>query len=90
MNSDRSGQAFAIDFPNGTAITSVGFRDIDHHSGEPYSTADWTSDVDGHRHRDPWATIDFANGSNANALRFATLFNFWFDADSPSSRSRTP
>jgi hypothetical protein len=36
MNSDRSGRAFAVDFPNGTSITNVGFKDIDHHSGEPY------------------------------------------------------
>ena len=89
MNSDRSGQAFAVDFPNGTAITNVGFRAIDHHSGEPYSTVDWTIDVDGPSSVVSWATTDFATDANANALRFATMFNFWFDADSELPLSHT-
>ena len=36
-----------------------------------------------------WATSTFASYPNANALRFATLFNFWFDADSPNPISHT-
>jgi hypothetical protein len=34
-----------------------------------------------------WSTDTFATDPNANALRFATMFNFWFDADSPSPTS---
>ena len=89
MNSDRSGRAFAVDFPNGTSITNVGFKDIDHHSGEPYSTADWTAAVDDPNAVVAWATTDFATDANANALRFATMFTFWFDADSEFPLSHT-
>jgi hypothetical protein len=82
LNSDRSAQALTIDFPDGTAITNVGFKDIDHHSGEVYSNADWTSTVDGPSSVVAWSTTPYGTDPNANALRFATLFNFRFDADS--------
>jgi hypothetical protein len=83
MNSDRSARAFAVDFPGSPAIASPGFKDVDHHSGEPYSTTDWTVAVDGGNGTVSWATETFAANANANALRWATLFNFWFDADAP-------
>jgi hypothetical protein len=80
LNSDRSARAFSIDFPTPTTITNVGFRDVDHHSGEPYDTADWTAAVDADGVS--WSTDDFATDANANALRWATMFSFWFDASS--------
>ncbi len=82
-NSDRSAQAFAVDFPDGTSITNPGFHDVDSHSGEPYSTTDWTPAVDAGTGTVSWATETFAANNNANALRWATMYNFWFDADSP-------
>lgn len=82
MNSDHAAQRFAVDFPDGTPIANVGFKDIDHHSGEVYSTTDWTSAVDTPNGTVSWSTETFATNNNANALRYATLFNFWFDADS--------
>jgi hypothetical protein len=85
MNSDRSGQFFAIDFPDGTTISNPGFKDIEHHSGEPYATADWTPNVNVPNAVVSWAGEEFATNANANALRWATLFNYWFDADSPAS-----
>ncbi|MEO8196405.1 MAG: hypothetical protein ABI689_06755 [Thermoanaerobaculia bacterium] len=85
MNSDRSGQFFAVDFADGTTITNPGFKDIEHHSGEPYSTVDWTTNVNVPNSVISWFSEDFATNANANALRWATLFNFWFDADSPDA-----
>ncbi len=85
MNSDRSAQAFQIDFPNGITISNVGFKAIAHHSGEPYATTDWTAAVDVPNSTVSWATDLFTTDPNANALRFATMFNFWFDADSPAA-----
>jgi hypothetical protein len=85
LNSDRSGQFFAIDFPDGTTFTNAGFKDIEHHSGEPYATTDWANAVDDPNSVISWASEDFATNVNANALRWATLFNFSFDADSPAS-----
>ncbi|MEZ5314324.1 MAG: hypothetical protein R2862_12130 [Thermoanaerobaculia bacterium] len=83
MNSDRAANSFTVDFPDGTAITSTGFKDIPHHSGEPYATADWDVFVDGTGGTVSWSTDGFATDPNANALRWATMFNFWFDADAP-------
>jgi len=85
MNSDRSGQFFAIDFPDGTTFSNIGFKDIEHHSGEPYATTDWTSNVNVPNSLISWGTDLFTTDANANALRWASLFNFWFDADSPSA-----
>jgi hypothetical protein len=79
LNSDRSVRKLSINFPLGTSITNVGFHDIEHHSGEPYSTADWTI-VTGLGSVN-WVTDDFATDPNANALRWATAYSFWFDAD---------
>lgn len=84
MNSDRSARAFSINFPDGTSLTNVGFKDIEHHSGEPYATTDWTSAVDIPTATISWSTETFVTNPNANALRWATMFNFWFDADQPS------
>jgi len=83
MNSDRSARTFTVDFADGTPIASPGFKDIDHHSGEPYATTDWTPASDVPSGSVTWSTETFATNANANALRWATMFNFWFDADAP-------
>mgnify|MGYP001610883729 CR=1 FL=1 len=83
MNSDRAANSFAVDFPNGTPITNTGFSDIEHHSGEPYATTDWNVTVSALNGTVTWGTDSFATDPNANALRWATMFNFWFDADAP-------
>lgn len=85
MNSERAAQSFTIQFPPGTAITNTGFHDIDHHSGEPYDTADWTVNVDSVAGTVTWSTDTFATNNNANALRWGTMFSFWFDADGTPS-----
>ena len=88
MNSDRSARALSIEFPVATAFTNVGFKGIAHHSGEPYATDD--SVVSSTANLLSWSTADFATNPNAHALRFATMFNFWFDDDySRQSRSST-
>jgi hypothetical protein len=85
MNSDRSARAFSIEFPVATGFTNVGFKGISHHSGEPYATDDWASSSTANTLT--WSTADFATNPNAHALRFATMFNFWFDADQLPSDS---
>ena len=82
LNSDRAGQRLAIDFADGVTISNVGFSGIDHHSGEPYDTADWTSAVDAAASSVSWQSELFATNEDANALRWATMFSFWFDATS--------
>ncbi len=83
MNSDRSAQRFAIDFADGTTITNVGFRDVNSHSGEPYATDDWGNTVDGTAGSISWQTEIHSANPNANALRWATMYSYWFDADAP-------
>jgi hypothetical protein len=84
-NSARSARSLTVAFPVPTTISGVGFKDIESHSGEPYSTADWS--VSTTSTSVSWFTDTFAVNPNANALRFATMFNFWFDADQPPSDS---
>jgi hypothetical protein len=79
LNSDRSANGFTVAFPGATTITNAGFHDIDHHSGEPYATTDWTPGIDSSSIA--WGTDSFATDANANALRWATMFTFWFDAN---------
>jgi hypothetical protein len=81
MNSDRAARSFSVDFPGATAITNVGFHDVEHHSGEPFATTDWVSAVDGPNGTVTWSTDTFAVDPDANALRWGTMFTFWFDAD---------
>ena len=87
MNSDRSGQSFSVPIPTGVNVTNAGFHDVDYHSGDGvvigtnYDGTDWPASVAGGAIT--WATDTFALNPNANALRWATLYNFRFDADAP-------
>ena len=82
LNANVSARAFSVDLP-GAAITNVGFTDIEHHSGEPYATTDWVPSVSAGTVG--WSTDTFLVDPDANALRWATMFNFWFDANVPPS-----
>ncbi|MEM7356388.1 MAG: hypothetical protein AAF657_36565 [Acidobacteriota bacterium] len=81
LNSDTSADGFSVEFPTAASFGNVGFHDIDHHSGEPYDTTDWTINVDGPNGQITWAAVDA--GDNTNALRWGTSFTFWFDSNSP-------
>jgi len=81
LNSDRSGRSFSVPVPAGVTITNAGFKDINYHSGDPYDPTDWSIATTGGAVN--WVGGDFAVNPNGNALRFATLYNFWFDADRP-------
>ena len=83
LNSDRSARRLALDFPDGTAISNPGFSAPDYHSGEVYSSADWSSAIDAPTSTVSWSTSTYAVDVNANALRYATAYSFWFDADAP-------
>jgi hypothetical protein len=68
-----------VPVPAGVNLTNVGFHDVPYHSGDPYAGTDWSASVSGGSIT--WSTQSYATNVNANALRFATLYNFWFDAD---------
>ena len=85
MNSNRSARAFTVEFSGATGFTNVGFEGIKHHSGEPYATDDWVPSTTANSIT--WSTDTFATNPNAHALRWATMFNFWFDTDQPPGNS---
>jgi len=82
FNSDRAGGSFSIPVEPGVNVSGIGFSDVDYHSGEPYSGADWISTVG--NGVVSWACPEtFAQNANANALRWGTMYNFWFECDQP-------
>lgn len=80
LNSDRSGQSFSVPIPAGVNISNLGFHDVDYHSGEPFSGSSWAVTVGGSALT--WTTKMHSQNVYANALRWGTLYNFRFDADS--------
>lgn len=85
LNADRAARSFRAAFQQPATITNTGARIVNHHSGEPYSTTAWTVDTSV-PDEIGWSTEDFATNANANALRWGTQFNFWFDATQPPTQ----
>lgn len=80
FNSHRSGDALSVPIPTGATITNVGFHDVDYHSGDPYDNTDWNSSVGANAVT--WSSPEtFAQNPNTNALRWGTMYTFWFTAD---------
>jgi hypothetical protein len=86
LNSNRGARALLVAFPAATTISGVGFRDVDAHSGEPYDTTDWDTAVGADSIE--WSTETCDVAPNANALRWGTMYSFWFDADRPPAGIR--
>jgi hypothetical protein len=79
INSDRSCGSFSVPLPPGVSVSAVGFHDVDYHSGEPFDGTDWPAAVsDGWI---TWATTSYTVNTDANALRWGTLYNFRFQVD---------
>ena len=79
QNSDECVKSFTVPVPAGVNVTDAGFSDIHHHFGEPYSTNDWIISEDSGSVT--WQTESFDSDENANAIRWGTMYNFWFTAD---------
>ncbi|MFQ5494209.1 MAG: hypothetical protein ACE5EX_02410 [Phycisphaerae bacterium] len=89
LNSHRGASWFSIPVPARSSISNIGFHDIDYHSGEPLDNTDWTAVRDASSIT--WSSPQtFAQDPNTNALRWGTLYNFRFDADTaPQAVSAT-
>jgi hypothetical protein len=81
LNSHRSGGSFSIPLPHGANVTNIGFHDVDYHSGEVWEGKDWVGVVEDNKIT--WATDPEEENAFANAIRWATTYNFRFDADFP-------
>ncbi len=80
LNSDRGVGTFSVPVPPGVTITNMDFHSVDSHSGEPYSNDAWLeTEGDG---AVTWNTESFVQNGNANAIRWGTMYNFRFDANS--------
>ncbi|HYF14571.1 MAG TPA: hypothetical protein VD971_05795 [Phycisphaerales bacterium] len=82
LSSDKSAGSLSLPIPSGVNITNVGFHAPDYHSDEPFSNADWvTARTDSSF---GWSTPEtFSQNANASALRWGTMYSFWFTADAP-------
>jgi len=83
MNSARAIGSFSVPIPPGVTVSNVGFRDVAYLGGDGVGGVDqvgtdWTVSSGSSL---TWATVPFATDPNSNALRFATTYNFRFDAD---------
>ncbi len=79
LNSHQSMGSFQVPIGPGVGVSNVGFRDVPYHSGEPLDGTDWVVSVDASGVT--WSCPQtFGENPNANALRYGTMYNFWFDA----------
>ena len=94
QNSHRCIDEFSVPVPSGTTLTNVEFKDVHYHSGEEnviYGTdwtfqhvngaATWTAVEEGYWDEDQ--SGDPVWVATTNAIRWATMYNFRFDADAP-------
>jgi len=79
LNANRGARSLSIPIDPGALVANVGFHDVDHHSGEPYSGFSWTWEVVNNEIK--WSTDTHAANPNANALRWGTLYSFRFDSN---------
>jgi hypothetical protein len=81
LRSDKAAGGLRIPLPAGVQATNIGFHAPFWHSGEPYNNDAWvTCQTTGEM---CWRTAQsFAQNPNANAIRWGTMYNFWFDAPS--------
>jgi hypothetical protein len=83
-NSHRSGGSFSIPLPAGAVVSNVGFRDVDYHSGEPFNNTDWAVTVSSSEIKWECVTPFSAASDVGNAMRWDTIFNFYFDCNMPA------
>ncbi|MHC5113662.1 MAG: hypothetical protein ACYTGP_04450 [Planctomycetota bacterium] len=82
LSSDRSAGSFTVPIASGAGVSDVGFHDVDYHSGEVYDNTDWGSVVSAGAVA--WSSPDGHTANpNSNALRWGTMYNFWFTAELP-------
>ncbi len=85
MNMDRAMGSLSIPRPAGAVLTNIGFYAPLNHAAEPhtenYTNTPWTFSTSGGAVT--WSTDSFGVDPFANAVRFGTMYNFWFDANTP-------
>ncbi len=85
VNSHQSGASFAVPVGSGVTVTNTGFHDVDYHSGDGtggvnYDGTNWSVTIGSNSVT--WQTQIETQSTSANALRWGTMYNYRFDADS--------
>ncbi len=90
VNSHQSGSCFSVPVGAGVTVTNIDYHDVDYHSGDgtndagvggnSYDGTDWSVTVGAGSVT--WETQIETQSLSANALRWGTMYNFRFDADS--------
>ena len=78
-NSHACAGSVSMFMPPGATVQNVGFNDVDYHSGEVHDSTDWTVEV--LPGSITWSTTPYSTNPNANAIRWATMYNFRFDCN---------
>jgi hypothetical protein len=83
FNSDRAASSFRVPLPVGAAVSNAGFSDVWYHDDDAiYDGTDWNMSVSAYEQR--WScTQTVTQNPNANAIRWGTMYNFWFDCNRP-------
>ncbi len=91
MNVHRAARQVIVPIGANVTVSNVGFHDVDYHSGDGaiggneavnvnYDGTDWA--IATGSGQVSWSTQTEAESTLANALRWGTLYNYRFDADS--------
>jgi len=88
LNSHRSVASLEVPIGGGAFIQSQGVSFPMSHSNEPYSNAPWTTQAS--PSSVSWFTDDFGINPNANAIRWGTMYSFWFESpNAPEIKTAT-
>jgi len=87
QNSDLGVASFSV--PVSTATANHGFNDVDYHStvDENVNPADWAP-VEGGSNV-TWNSETNAQNPMGNAIRWGTMYNYWFETDSAPTTGET-
>ena len=78
-NSYACAGSVSMFMPPGATVENVGFTDVNYHSGEVWDSTDWSVEV--LPGSITWSTTPYSANPNANAIRWATMYNFRFDCN---------
>lgn len=83
FNFNREIRFFGVPAGPGVKITNIGFRDVDQDPLDDWAAVRKHSGV-------LWKTSTFQDDPAANSIKYGTLYNFWFDADSAPRDTKAP
>jgi hypothetical protein len=82
LNSHQAAGAFSVGIGSGVNVSNVGFHSPTYHSGAPQDNTPWQHAITADAVT--WSTTQtYAQNPQANAIRWGSMYNFWFDADQP-------